>query len=302
MDQQTNEGPKALRINVRQIVSEPESREDEGLAGVYAVHFKLEDIGAMTEQKRASIALDIFHRRQAIGCLDDFEIDVIDPDGKVVNQDERHEDYSYSDGGDVEKVSDTPAQIEGREPDADCPSWGYVCEHFGLDESFDYSDNQREEYYRLLKESNEKKPTLGGDVNLLLAESARDYARRNAVAGVGDLVETIWGDWKGPHKVRVTAVGAHLVCRYSDDLKDWVVGFAMNYSAERLRKDGSSIERGEGMGICLDNLRTADGKEWAEGGRWNEEAGFNHAGLSWMIGSAYPRVRAPAPAESSGTA
>lgn len=30
------------------------------------------------------------------------------------------------------------------------PSWSYVCEHFGLDTSFQYSDAQRAEYYRLL--------------------------------------------------------------------------------------------------------------------------------------------------------
>lgn len=30
------------------------------------------------------------------------------------------------------------------------PSWRYVCEHFGLDESFQYTDKQKEEYYTLL--------------------------------------------------------------------------------------------------------------------------------------------------------
>lgn len=32
------------------------------------------------------------------------------------------------------------------------PSWSYVCEHFGLDESFQYSEAQREGYFRLLSQ------------------------------------------------------------------------------------------------------------------------------------------------------
>jgi len=34
----------------------------------------------------------------------------------------------------------------------DRPSWEFVCEHFGLDESFQYTEQQREEYYRLLEQ------------------------------------------------------------------------------------------------------------------------------------------------------
>jgi hypothetical protein len=95
---------KALRINVRQLVDELDP-DDEAVAGVYAVTFNFDD-AAMTPQRRASIALDIFHAHQGIECLDDFEIHVIDSSGGPVAQDEAHEDGSCADYGDVEKVGD----------------------------------------------------------------------------------------------------------------------------------------------------------------------------------------------------
>ena len=114
-----------------------------------------------------------------------------------------------------------------------------------------------------------------------LERAACAFIRRNAVAVVGDIVETTWVGWKRPQSVRITHVGAHLVCRFDDALKDWSAGFAMEYYAERLRKDGTSKERHKGAAICLRNLRTLGGNTWEIGGRWTEEFGFNHAGLSW---------------------
>lgn len=54
------------------------------------------------------MALDIFHAHQGIECLDDFEIEVIDEDGRVIEQDPDHVDYSASDDGEVEKISGKP--------------------------------------------------------------------------------------------------------------------------------------------------------------------------------------------------
>ncbi|MFP3637623.1 hypothetical protein [Paraburkholderia sp. SIMBA_054] len=160
------------------------------------------------------------------------------------------------------------------------------------------TDTQTLAYDRLVKaaaraagEVHASKPVP--DVHFALAASAREFAQSNAIARVGDVVETKWGDWKSSHRVRVTAVGAHLVSRWDVDRKDFIAGFAMNYTAERLRKDGTSAERSAGCGICLTNLRTDDGQEWDQGGRGHEEMGFNHAGLSWLIDSASPRLRAP---------
>lgn len=100
---------KPLRVNVRQISKELDSTEDEGAEGQYAVIFRT-DVRGMSDEKRASMALDIFHAHQSIEHLDDFEIAVIDEDGNVVAQDLIHEDYSASDDGDVEKISDAPVQ------------------------------------------------------------------------------------------------------------------------------------------------------------------------------------------------
>lgn len=119
-------------------------------------------------------------------------------------------------------------------------------------------------------------------INTTLSQAAHAYIKANALVSIGDIVNTTWGDWKRPQRVRISHVGAHLVCRYDDALKDWVAGFAMEYNAERLRKDGTSKERNEGGGICLRNLMTLDGKtKWSVAGRWEEDLGFNHAGLSW---------------------
>ncbi len=119
------------------------------------------------------------------------------------------------------------------------------------------------------------------DIDAVLAAAAKAYADKHAIAAVGDVVETTWGTWKRPQKVRITSVGAHLVCRYDDLAKDWAVGFAMNYTAHRLMKDGTLKERSEGHGIYLSNLQTDDGRTWFRNGRWNQEEGFNHGGLSW---------------------
>ncbi|CAJ4334978.1 Uncharacterised protein [Burkholderia pseudomallei] len=51
------------------------------------------------------------------------------------------------------------AEQAGKLPER--PSWAYVCEHFGLDESFQYSDAQRGEYFRLLSQDHVV-PKTGG--------------------------------------------------------------------------------------------------------------------------------------------
>lgn len=108
MDQQTKlTQTQPLRVNVRQVPEELDDPEDAGAVGLYAVIFSVDDHG-LTDAKRASMALDIFHTRQGIECLDDFEIEVIDGRGNVIDPDPGHVDYSASDDGDVEKISDEP--------------------------------------------------------------------------------------------------------------------------------------------------------------------------------------------------
>lgn len=78
--------------------------EDKNVPGVYVVEVN----AGHPPDKSASIALDIFHSRVAIGMLDDFEISVVGKDGQVIPQDEAHEDYSgENEGGGVWQVIDT---------------------------------------------------------------------------------------------------------------------------------------------------------------------------------------------------
>lgn len=121
------------------------------------------------------------------------------------------------------------------------------------------------------------------DINAVLEREAKAYIKKHAIAAPGDIVTTTWGGWKKPRSVRVYSVGAHLVCRYDKEAGDWIIGFAMTYCAERLRKDGTSIEQAPGSGICLRNLTTDSGKTWAmdSARSKHEELGFNHAGLCW---------------------
>ncbi|KVV07448.1 hypothetical protein [Burkholderia ubonensis] len=111
-----------LHINVRQITAELNDPEDAGVAGVYAVIFSIDD-RQLSDAKRASIALDIFHARQGIGCLDDFEIAVIDGAGNAIAQDLEHEDYSTSDDGDVEKISCEPLTMPTSQPRLFVGNW-----------------------------------------------------------------------------------------------------------------------------------------------------------------------------------
>lgn len=77
------------------------------------------------------MALDIFHAHQGIECLDDFEVEVIDEDGRVIEQDPDHVDYSASDDGEVEKISGKPV------PEYDLKKQ----RHLPADQGSDLSDN-----------------------------------------------------------------------------------------------------------------------------------------------------------------
>jgi hypothetical protein len=126
-------------------------------------------------------------------------------------------------------------------------------------------------------------------VNDMLRDAAHAYIRENAIVSVGDVVTTTWGSWKKPGRVRITHVGAELVCRWNGK-DDWIVGFDMTYCAQRLRADGTVPEK---AAHChLHHFTTQDGRQWKKhvepGGR---EGGFNHAGLAW---GTFSTQRAPA--------
>ncbi|MCA8228230.1 hypothetical protein [Burkholderia vietnamiensis] len=121
--------PKHLRINVRQVSPNPDP-QDRDVEGIYAVIFGVDD-RQFPDAKRASMALDIFHAHQGIECLDDFEVEVIDEDGRVIEQDPDHVDYSASDDGEVEKISGKPV------PEYDLKKQ----RHLPADQGSDLSDN-----------------------------------------------------------------------------------------------------------------------------------------------------------------
>ncbi|WP_176331338.1 hypothetical protein [Burkholderia vietnamiensis] len=121
--------PKHLRINVRQVSPNPDP-QDRDVEGIYAVIFGVDD-RQFSDAKRASMALDIFHAHQGIECLDDFEVEVIDEDGRVIEQDPDHVDYSASDDGEVEKISGKPV------PEYDLKKQ----RHLPADQGSDLSDN-----------------------------------------------------------------------------------------------------------------------------------------------------------------
>ncbi|MDA8190572.1 MAG: hypothetical protein M0Z68_03610 [Gammaproteobacteria bacterium] len=92
---------RTLHIYVKQISTVLDDEEDEGVAGAYECEVPDGPEGIQVGQ-----ALDTFHTHIGIGCLDDFDITVRDPETHaILEQDDDYEDYSYEDG-DVSKLSD----------------------------------------------------------------------------------------------------------------------------------------------------------------------------------------------------
>ncbi|AJW47698.1 MULTISPECIES: hypothetical protein [Ralstonia] len=78
--------------------------EDRHVPAVYSVMVAT----GLSEGSMAAAALDVFHSEIGVDVLDDFEFFVIDPrTGRVLEQDEDHEDYSKTHlGRDVERIGD----------------------------------------------------------------------------------------------------------------------------------------------------------------------------------------------------
>lgn len=124
-------------------------------------------------------------------------------------------------------------------------------------------------------------------LNGIVMARALAFAEANRIAQVGDIVETTWGGWKKPRRVRITKIGATLIADWSKD-RGFFIDFEMTYVAHRIRKDGSPLEREPTSGICLGNLKTDDGREWVDRCRKverpNNARWFNHTALSWRLG------------------
>lgn len=131
--------------------------------------------------------------------------------------------------------------------------------------------------------------TSGAGLRADLGAKALAYAAANKTASPGDMVETKWGGWKKPRKVRIVAVGARLVAAWAKD-RGFYLDFDMTYVAHRVRKDGSCAERVPQSGIFLSSLTADDGRTWRdrvflETPR-DRATAFNHCALSWELEAA----------------
>lgn len=98
---------RSLRVNVRQVSEVLADSDDDTLAGLYCVQFSafLRERESLRKEELAEAARGIFHARQGIECLDDFEIEVIDAFGREVQPEGDFTDFS-DDDGDVEKLGE----------------------------------------------------------------------------------------------------------------------------------------------------------------------------------------------------
>lgn len=113
------------------------------------------------------------------------------------------------------------------------------------------------------------------------------------IAHCGELVTTIWGNWKKEHQVMIYKIDAVLVSlqrnrrarngdesneEYENYLKASGIsrmGVELHYTALRLGKNGIPKEK---YGIFLGNFRTEDGYHYKL-----KHDHFNHVGLSFTI-------------------
>lgn len=127
---------------------------------------------------------------------------------------------------------------------------------------------------------------LTEDLRAEIGMKALAYAAANKIASPGDMVETKWAGLKKPRKVRVVAVGAHLISGWSQE-RGFYLGFEMTYTAHRVRRDGSCAERVPQSGICLSSLTATDGRAWRDSAFLesfqDRTTWFNHCALSWEL-------------------
>jgi len=90
----SNQKERLMLVHV-ECVNGPDAEEDIGIEGIYEVYVDSE----VTENKAASIALDVFHSSIAVEFLDDFDFYVTDEKGKYISEDDTHCSYSGIDQG-----------------------------------------------------------------------------------------------------------------------------------------------------------------------------------------------------------
>lgn len=89
--------------------SEDLDQEDCEVSGIYTVEV---DRSISDDAKAASVALDAFHSRIAVNNLDDFKF-WVEENGKVIEEDPNHEDYSGKDlAGNVEFITECSTEVQ----------------------------------------------------------------------------------------------------------------------------------------------------------------------------------------------
>lgn len=116
------------------------------------------------------------------------------------------------------------------------PSWSYVCEHFGLDESFQYSEAQQEEYFRLLSQEHAASETEG---KMLIVDGVERTVDGFVLAAVR---------WSGSHlrSFHLTRDEAETAMKDSTDIDDLNVlpanvRFAKNGNVRYWRSTGEPV-------------------------------------------------------------
>lgn len=105
-----------------------------------------------------------------------------------------------------------------------------------------------------------------------LAKDLIDYANKNKIVEIGEVVETMWGNWKKPHKVKIYDIAGTLAI-----LAGGVdVGVDIEYSAVKLDKDGNIDKNHVRLGLT--NFTTLSGVKWED-----KHSRFYHPGLSFSI-------------------
>ena len=102
------------------------------------------------------------------------------------------------------------------------------------------------------------------------------WGEKHIIAHPSQIVETLWGDWKKPHRVMIYRVKVQIVIKENKKGRS-VIGLSMAYYAMRLNKLDTPKDK-VGEGIVLTNLHTLSGKKWVFKG-----TDFNHNAMSWTV-------------------
>ncbi len=110
-DEMQEQEIRTTRVPLYVIVNgEPTDEEDRDVPGVYRVAVDSD----LSEEEMAETALDLFHEKNGISCLDDFEIRVVNAAGKELERTDNHESGSLLDRGEYlshMNLTDLPKEV-----------------------------------------------------------------------------------------------------------------------------------------------------------------------------------------------